>query len=94
MASIGGINSVMAAALGGIQRAQQRTLGAAESLAPSGALAPVDSVEFSEAARSASVDSIASAVVTLTQAKTETAAMTLLVKAQDRMQRQAIDMLA
>ena len=94
MSSIGATNSVYAIALGGFQRAQQRAAEAAQSLATPGGLAPVDSAEFSEAAKSAGADSIAAAAVTLSLAKTETAAMALLVKAQDRIQRQAIDLLA
>ena len=94
MTSIGSINSVYAAALSGIQGAQQRTVEAAQAIASPGARAPEDSVEFSEAARAASADSMASAAVTLSQARTQTAAMALLVKAEDKMQRETIDLLA
>ena len=94
MAPIAGTSSVYATALAGFQQAEQRAADAAQSLAPPGMLAPVDSAEFSDAARAAGVDSIATAAVTLSQARTETAAMALLVKAQDKMQRETIDLLA
>ncbi len=83
-----------ASALAGFQRAQQRTVQAAQSVSAPGTLLPVDSVEFSDAARSASPDTIAVAAVQLSQSRTETAAMVLLVKAGDKMQRQTIELLA
>ena len=94
MAPVSGTSSVYATALGGFQRAQSLSLDAAQSLASPGGLAPVDSAEFSDAARAAGGDSIAAAAVTLSQARTQTAAMALLVKAQDKMQKETIDLLA
>lgn len=94
MAPVSGTSSIYAAALSGFQRALQRTAAAANSITSPGALSPVDSVEFSDAARNASTDSIAAAAVDLSQARTETAAMALIVKTQERMDRQAIDLLA
>ncbi len=94
MAPVSGTSSVYAAALSGFQRAQSRALDAAQSLATSGGAAPGDSAEFSDAARAAGADSIATAAVTLSQARTETTAMALLVKTQDKMQRETIDLLA
>jgi hypothetical protein len=94
MAPVSGTNSVYASVLSGLQGAQARALQAAQSLSPAGASAPVDSAEFSDAALAASPDSIAGAAITLSQAKTETAAMVLLAKAEDKMQKQTLDLLA
>lgn len=94
MAPVFGTSSIYAVALGGFQRAQQRTVAAADSITAPGALVSVDSVEFSDAARSASTDLIAAAAVDLSQVRTETAAMALIVKTQERMDQQAIDLLA
>lgn len=94
MAPVSGTSSIYALARSGFQDTQRRTAAAAQSITQPGAVAPVDSVEFSDAARSASTDSIAAATVDLSQARTQTAAMALLVKTQERMDRQTIDLLA
>ena len=94
MAPISATSSVYALVLSGFQNAQQRTVAAVQTITQPGATSPVDSVEFSEAAQSASVDSIAAASVDLSLAKTQTAAIALLVKTQERLDRQTIDLLA
>jgi hypothetical protein len=94
MAPVSGTTSSYAAALGGLRQAQLRVLDVAQHVAPPGGLAPVDSVEFSDAARSASAESIATDAVELSKAKTETSAMALLIKTQEKMDRQAIDLVA
>lgn len=94
MAPVSATTSIYALALSGFQNAQQRTVAAVQAITQPGGTSPVDSVEFSEAAQSVSADSMAAASVDLSQAKTQTAAMALLVKTQERMDRQTIDLLA
>jgi hypothetical protein len=94
MAPVSGTSAVYATVLDGIQRAQRSTSASAQQSAAPGAIAPVDSAEFSDAAMSASCDSIAAAAVTISQARTQTAAMVLLARAEQKMQGETLDLLA
>ncbi len=87
-------SSLSATLLAGFQQAQAQTVQAVQQITAPGAMAPVDSAEFSDAARAASIDSIAGGAIALTQAGVATKALVLVERAQKNEMQALLDMLA